>query len=74
VLTIGLGHNEAAGSKNKRFYLKFTTTKYNNMFGGPPPPPSEEELKTHTAQVHGVVKQTVYMAAALWFGKCIQPI
>lgn len=44
------------------------------MFGGPPPPPSEEELKTHTAQVHGVVKQTVYMAAALWFGKCIQPI
>lgn len=43
------------------------------MFGGPPPQPSEEELKAHTAQVHGVVKQTVYMAAALWFGKYIQP-
>lgn len=43
------------------------------MFGGPPPQPSEEELKAHTAQVHGVVKQTVYMAAALWFGKLSRP-
>ncbi|CAN6674305.1 mitochondrial import receptor subunit Tom5p [Trichomonascus vanleenenianus] len=36
------------------------------MFGGPPPPPSDEELKLLTQNAQNIVKQAIYIAAALW--------